>query len=62
MYQIFDLEGEHIRWTPRGFASVADAKAWLAKHTEQCEGEPAFYIGESLDEDYTEFSYYNERH
>jgi hypothetical protein len=62
MFQIFDSEGEHIRWTPRGFATRADALAWIAKHTTQCEGEPMFRIGESLDEEYAEFTYYNERH
>lgn len=61
MFQIFDSEGEHIRWTPRGFASKAEAEAWLYKHADLV-GEPQFYIAESLDEEYVEFTYYNERH
>lgn len=62
MFQIVDLEGERISWTPKGFATKAEALAWIAKNTTTCDGEPAFRIAESLDEEYVEFTYYNERH
>lgn len=61
MFQIVDLAGERISWTPAGFASRAQALAWVKKNTEPC-GEPAFRIVESLDAEYVEFTYYNERH
>lgn len=62
MFQIFDLENNHISWTPKGFATKADALAWIAKNTYPTSEEPAYRIGLSLDEEYVEFAYYNERH
>lgn len=62
MFQIFDLEGERISWTPVGFASRAQALAWLKKNAEPWGEEPPFRIAESLDAEYVEFTYYNERH